>query len=160
MIGVDGIGQHLAVENLVAQGFADRSIVDTPAFIIGSGSGPVTPPAIRHFIGVLVSERIHHARTKPPIHPGTFVGQKTSCIFVANGVVNVNGLVGNVVITHHDKVRSGFPQLLHVVVKIPQKCHFYALPDFATGAGGEVAVQQGQVIKVGAENTPLAVVHG
>ena len=53
MIGVNGVGQHLAVRYLITKIICYGSIIDTPAFVIASGSGAVTPPAIGDTSGCL-----------------------------------------------------------------------------------------------------------
>ena len=119
VVSVNGIWQHTAVNELIAQAVRNGRVVDTPAFVAATGTGAVTPPAIRHLLRVFVAKGIGHAGVKPAIHPGPFVGQEASCVFIPNRVVNVDGSMSNVIIADHNEVGAGLPQSLNIVVKIP-----------------------------------------
>ena len=78
VVSVNGVGQHPAVDDSVAESVSHGCVVDVPAFVVGAGTGPITPPAIRRFIGVFTAKRVGRTSGKPAVHPGPFVGQKSA----------------------------------------------------------------------------------
>jgi len=159
MIGVNGVGKHSAIYNLISKVVSHGSIVDTPAFITDTGTSPITPPAIRYVLRVFVPEGIGHRIAKPAVHPGPFFRQEARRVFITYRIMDIDGLMSDVVIAHNNQFWSGLPKRLNVVIKITQELHLNALTDFAGCSGREVTIEQGQVAKVSAQDTAFAVIN-
>ena len=101
MVRMFSIRQYIGPFEAFFQIVGNTDIIDAPALVIGPRVGPKTPPGIAVRLGVKFAEGVNHAVVKPFVHPGALFGQKAGGVFVAHRIVNIDGLVANVVIAAH-----------------------------------------------------------
>ena len=115
-------------------------VIQPPAHVLGVGLAAVAPPGVGLISGggVELAVHIHQAGLAQQAgHPGALFGQKAGVFAVAFPVLQVDFLVGNVHVTHQNKVALGLePE--QVRVELIQKAELGLLALFARRATGEI----------------------
>ena len=136
----------------------NQMVIDPPAEVFCPCSSPVAPPAV--FLGTLVilAEGIYKTRSHKLVEPLAFFGQKAGHFGMAPRVVDVDGLVADVVISANQQMGSLLPQFVYVLAEIGQKFHLEILPQVARGAGRNINAKNGKIAVVGSDDTPFGIV--
>ena len=71
-------------------------VIDTPAEISRTGSGPETPPGIVTGLLVKYAEGIDITIVEEPAHPFPFFRKEAAAVGIPDGVMNVDGLMADV----------------------------------------------------------------
>lgn len=158
MIGVDDVRVDGGTRQLCFQFFAHGYVIYPPAFVLCPTVGTGAPPTIvASGFGVQVPEGIGEAQLQEFIHPGTLFRQETTALFVADRIMDIDGLMANVIIAADDKFGSLFLQFGKVIVKFIQPLELVTLPLLPAAAAWEVAVEQSDGAKIGPQHAPFCI---
>ena len=160
MVGVDGVLQDTCTCDARAERFADPVVVDTPSCVALAGTKAVTPPTVLLGAGVEEAERVNHAAVLPSVHPFALFGKEAADADLPLGVVDVDGLVADIVVAADDDVGARLAQQERPFEEGFEEVHLELLTDAARGAAGDIDADHRDVAEIGAEHAPFAVVAG
>ena len=149
MVGMFYLLPDGGVLQAAAQRFRNVDVIDAPSLVIGAGVCAEAPPAVLMRFGVELAEGVDKPAVEQFGKPGPFFGQEAGGIFVADGIVNIDGLVRDVIIAGNHQVGPFLAELLKVTVELVEPLVFIGLSFFSRGAGREICVDEGNVPEIG-----------
>src|SRR5690606_24807177 len=90
----------------------------TPTLVVGPSIGPVAPPSIIVGLFVEMPETVNEPTVDKTADPFPLHGQKAGNILVPNGIVDVDGLMTDVIVPAHDQVGTLFTKFIGIFLKI------------------------------------------
>ena len=135
-------------------------VVNTPTYISCSGCRAETPPTV--FLATLVehAEGVHHTAGFPLIEPCTLFGQEAAHADLSFGVIDVDGLVRNIVVSADYDIGTLFAQFVNPHDEVRQEIHLvFVFWSFGL-ARWDIHANNRHVAIVGTNDATLAVVFG
>ena len=161
MVGMHGGGKDDGSLQTAFQVGGGHIVVDAPAQVLFPGVGPEAPPGVLSgFVRMEMAESVNIAALDELLHPCALFRKEARVGGVANGVVDVNGAVADVVVAAKDQAGPFLLQLLHVLLEIVQPLHFKGLAFVSAGSGRMVDTDHGKVSVIGADKAPFRIVGG
>ncbi len=122
MVAMPGFGQDHSTLQVILQRLADHIVIDTPPFVIGTGISAITPPGILMRFLVEMAETVYKTCAYKIVYPRSFYWQKPGYIGIADGIVNINGPVTDIVVARNHQPRSVLLQPIDIVLEIAMYC--------------------------------------
>ena len=135
-------------------------VVDTPTYISCSGCRAETPPTV--FLATLVehAEGVHHTAGFPLIEPCTLFGQEAAHADLSFGVIDVDGLVRDIIVAADYDIRTLLAQFVDPHDEVRQEVHLvFVFWSFGL-ARWDIDANNRHVAIVGTNDATLAVVFG
>ena len=120
MVGMYGLIQNIRPFQQRAYRLADHTIINSPAFILGTRIKTIAPPGIFLFLRTKRTERVHISRRQETRHPFPFFRKETAVGRVPDRVMNINRLVTDIIIAAKNQVGTRLLQLHHIFLEIFQ----------------------------------------
>ena len=109
MVGVDCRRNNRRIDNAVFESIAHHAVINPPTLVVGSCIGSETPPRVGIFyIFVDVAKAVGETTLDKAVNPLTLLGKKTRRLCIANGAVNINLTMTNIVVAAQHKERTLF----------------------------------------------------
>lgn len=156
MVRMSGVGQEVCTLDILFEVVADQVVVDAPPFVVVSGVGPVAPPAVLVGLGVKVTKRVHKPVIHKSVDPRPLFGQKAGNVFVPHGVVNIDGLVTDIVVATDDQSGMFFSELIDIGLKIVHKLEL-VIEAVEIGSRGEIKADDGNLMEIGTHDPAFEV---
>ena len=127
MVGMYGLIQDIRPFQQRAYRFADHTIINSPAFILGTRIKTIAPPGIFLFLRTKRTERVHISRRQETRHPFPFFRKETTVCCIPDRIMNVDRLMADIIIATKNQIGTGLLLLHHILLKIFQPHHFKSL---------------------------------
>ncbi len=103
MVTVFDIRENLGINNAGSEAFCDIDVINAPALVVEPYTGKsLAPPGISVGFRMNFPETVYPACCKKIVHPGPLFRKESCCVLVALGIMDIDRIVCNIVITTED----------------------------------------------------------
>ena len=158
MVGVFDVGKDVNGLDAVFEYIGNDMIINAPAEIFLAGVGAIAPPTVAIGFFHEMAKTVDVAIAEEISKPRAFLRQESRRGDMRLGIVDVDGLVADVVIARKHQLRTLFAQCVHIIAEKIKPLHLESLPVVAGRARWVIDTHYRQVAEIGTKETTFSIV--